>query len=171
WAALNNPDVLRAAMPGCESLEMEGENLFAAKITAKVGPVKAKFNFKVELCELDPPSSYTIKGEGQGGAAGFAKGSARVSLQEHESGTLLNYSVKASVGGKLAQLGGRLIDGTARKLADEFFAAFTAIVTDSPETAGADEPVNIAPVAKSKWAAWVWPLAAIAVLGLLLLFL
>ena len=129
WAALNDTEVLKASMPGCEEFEAAGENEFSARITAKVGPVKAKFKFKVQLTDVDPPNGYTINGEGQGGVAGFAKGSATVVLTEAEDGTLLSYSVKANVGGKLAQLGARLIDGTARKMADEFFGNFVEIVS------------------------------------------
>ena len=129
WAALNNTEILKAAMPGCEEFEAVGEHEFVAKITAKVGPVKAKFKFNVSLTDVDPPNGYTINGEGQGGVAGFAKGGASVSLTEEEGGTLLRYSVKANVGGKLAQLGARLIDGTARKMADEFFGNFVSILS------------------------------------------
>ena len=135
WAALNNTDILQAAMPGCESFEETGENEYLAKLTAKVGPVKAKFKFKVSLQNVNPPYGYVINGEGQGGAAGFAKGAAKVDLTEEGGETLLAYSVKASVGGKLAQLGGRLIDGTARKMADEFFSNFNAILSDGLESA------------------------------------
>ena len=117
WKALNDTEVLKASMPGCESFEATGENTFEAKITAKVGPVKAKFKFNVSLTDIDPPNGYTISGEGQGGAAGFAKGSAAVNLAGENGATILTYNVKANVGGKLAQLGGRLIDGTARKMA------------------------------------------------------
>lgn len=129
WAALNDTEILKAAMPGCEEFEAVGEHEFVAKITAKVGPVKAKFKFNVSLTDVDPPNGYTINGEGQGGVAGFAKGGASVSLTEEEGGTLLRYSVKANVGGKLAQLGARLIDGTARKMADEFFGNFVGILS------------------------------------------
>ncbi len=128
WSALNDTEVLKAAMPGCESFEAVGENQFSAQVTTKVGPVKARFKFNVALTDVDPPNGYTINGEGQGGAAGFAKGSASVSLAEDGDGTLLSYSVKANVGGKLAQLGSRLIDGTAKKLADEFFGNFIDLV-------------------------------------------
>ena len=137
WAALNDTEILKAAMPGCEEFEAVGEHAFVAKITAKVGPVKAKFKFNVSLTDVDPPNGYTINGEGQGGVAGFAKGGASVSLTEEEGGTLLRYSVKANVGGKLAQLGARLIDGTARKMADEFFGNFVEIL--SGEATSADD--------------------------------
>ncbi len=142
WAALNNTDVLQAAMPGCESFEATGDNEYLAKITAKVGPVKARFKFKVSLQDIDPPQSYVIVGEGQGGAAGFAKGAATVMLAADGEDTILSYSVKASVGGKLAQLGGRLIDGTARKMADEFFSNFIAILLPENQSDAASESAS-----------------------------
>ncbi len=128
WAALNDTTILQQAMPGCESFDATGENIFEARLVTKIGPVKAKFRFDVELSDLDPPNGYTISGAGQGGAAGFAKGSATVSLTEQNGATLLAYNVQANVGGKLAQLGARLIDGVAKKMADEFFGNFKEIV-------------------------------------------
>jgi hypothetical protein len=125
WAALNDPDVLKRCIPGCESLERSAENEFTAAAKVSVGPVKARFSGKVSLTDLDPPNGYRISGEGQGGVAGFAKGGARVRLDEAEGGgTRLAYDVEATVGGKIAQLGGRLINGVAKKYADEFFANF-----------------------------------------------
>jgi len=137
WAALNDPDVLRQCIPGCESLEKTGENGFEAKSRIKIGPVKAAFSGKVTLSDITPPESYTISGEGSGGAAGFASGSARVTLTEQEGGTLLAYSVQAAVGGKLAQIGGRLIDATAKKMADDFFTRFAelALPADAADSA------------------------------------
>ena len=134
WAALNNTEILKQAMPGCESFDAIEENKFEAKLTAKVGPVKAKFKFQVELSEISAPNGYTILGEGQGGVAGFAKGSAKVDLTEDGDETILAYNVQASVGGKLAQLGARLIDGTAKKMADDFFGNFTDILSGSLES-------------------------------------
>jgi len=134
WAALNNTEILKQAMPGCESFDAIEENKFEAKLTAKVGPVKAKFKFQVELSEINAPNGYTILGEGQGGVAGFAKGSAKVDLTEDGDETILAYNVQASVGGKLAQLGARLIDGTAKKMADDFFGTFTDILSGSLES-------------------------------------
>lgn len=128
WAALNDTTILQQAMPGCDSFDATGENTFEARLVTKIGPVKAKFKFDVELSDLDPPNGYTISGAGQGGAAGFAKGSASVSLTEQDGATLLAYNVQANVGGKLAQLGARLIDGVAKKMADEFFENFKEIV-------------------------------------------
>lgn len=131
WQALNEPDVLKEAMPGCDQFEAIGDNEYLAQITAKVGPVKARFKFKIVLQDVEQPNGYTLNGEGQGGAAGFAKGSARVELEEVADGTLLRYTVKANVGGKLAQLGARLIDATAKKMADAFFANFIDLVSAS----------------------------------------
>ena len=126
WAMLNDPAVLRECIPGCESLEGSAADGFAARVTTKVGPVKATFNGQVTLSNVRPPESYTISGEGKGGVAGFAKGGADVHLAPDGSGTLLTYTVNAQVGGKLAQLGARLIDSTAKKLADQFFSSFAS---------------------------------------------
>lgn len=132
WAALNDPDVLRQCIPGCQSLEMTTPTDMTATVVIKVGPVKATFGGKVTLSDLDPPNSYRITGEGAGGVAGFAKGGAAIRLEavgDHE--TILHYEVDSQIGGKLAQLGGRLIDSTARKLAGEFFTKFGAVVSAS----------------------------------------
>ena len=129
WAALNDPAVLKQCIPGCQSLEMTSPTEMIATVVLKVGPVKATFGGKVTLSDLDPPNSYRITGEGAGGVAGFAKGGATVKLtSEGPDVTVLHYEVDAQIGGKLAQLGGRLIDSTARKLAGEFFAAFANVV-------------------------------------------
>lgn len=125
WAALNDPEVLRACIPGCKELTKTDDDGFAATVVAKVGPVKATFKGEVVLENLNPPESYTITGEGKGGIAGFAKGGADVTLKDIPVGTLLEYDVNAKIGGKLAQLGSRLIDSTARKLANEFFTTFS----------------------------------------------
>jgi len=129
WAMLNDADVLRACIPGCEELEKTGDNAFSARVTTKVGPVKATFNGHVTLEDIDPPNSYTISGEGKGGVAGFASGGANVRLAEDGDETVLTYSANAKVGGKLAQIGSRLIDSTARKLADQFFAKFAEMAS------------------------------------------
>ena len=126
WDMLNDPDILRACLPGCESLEGSAADGFSARVTTKIGPVKATFNGSVALSNVHPPEGYTIGGEGKGGVAGFAKGSADVALAEEGDGTLLTYVANAQVGGKLAQLGSRLIDSTAKKLADQFFSCFAA---------------------------------------------
>lgn len=132
WDALNDPEVLKASIAGCESLEQTDDGGFAATVTAKVGPVKAKFKGQVTLSDLNPPESYTISGEGKGGAAGFAKGGADVHLSEDGDGTVLTYKVNATVGGKLAQIGSRLIDGVAAKMADDFFGKFSELVAAAP---------------------------------------
>lgn len=125
WAALNDPEILKQCIPGCQSLEMSSPTEMTATVVLKVGPVKATFGGKVTLSDLDPPNSYRIQGEGSGGIAGFAKGGATVTLvSESADVTILTYAVDAQIGGKLAQLGGRLIDATSRKLAAQFFASF-----------------------------------------------
>lgn len=141
WEALNDPAVLKACIPGCESLEKEGDNL-RATAAVKIGPISAKFAGKVQLSDLDPPNAYRISGEGQGGVAGFAKGGADVKLADDGPGTLLTYVVKAQVGGKIAQLGARLIDATSKQMADLFFDRFSAMVA-VPETA-ADVAADVA---------------------------
>ena len=125
WDALNDPEVLKASIPGCESLEKTGDDQMTARASVKVGPISARFNGKVQLSDMHPPDSYTISGEGQGGVAGFAKGGAKVALADQGPATLLTYQVNAQVGGKLAQLGGRLIDATAKQMADAFFDRFS----------------------------------------------
>jgi len=124
WAALNDPEILKACIPGCESIERVTDAEYAVLMTARVGPVAAKFKGKLTLSDLKPPQSYSIAFEGQGGVAGFGKGSAQVRLASEGEVTRLSYQVKASVGGKLAQIGSRLVDAAARKLADDFFTAF-----------------------------------------------
>jgi hypothetical protein len=135
WRALNEPKILERSIPGCESVERTGDTTFDAVATVKIGPVSARFRGKVELSDLDPPRGYRIQGEGQGGAAGFARGGAVVGLEPEGSGTLLRYTVDATVGGKLAQLGARLVDAAARKMADEFFTRFDAAVAGPPAAA------------------------------------
>jgi hypothetical protein len=129
WAKLNDPAVLKACIPGCEELNMLSDTEFEAVAVNKIGPVKAKFKGKVQLTDLDPPNGYKISGQGDGGIAGFAKGGAVVQLSDLEDGgTLLKYDVEAQIGGKLAQLGQRLINGAAKKMADDFFARFAEAV-------------------------------------------
>src|SRR6202161_1720407 len=138
WAALNDPEVLKQCIPGCQNLEMSSPTEMTATVVFRVGPVKATFGGKVTLSDLDSPNSYRISGEGSGGVAGFAKGGASVRLEsESPEVTILHYDVDAQIGGKLAQLGGRLIDSTSKKLAGEFFTAFAEMVggtTEVPET-------------------------------------
>jgi carbon monoxide dehydrogenase subunit G len=124
WEKLNDPEVLKACIPGCEELESTEASGFRAVAKMKVGPVSARFKGRVTLSDLDPPKGYKITGEGEGGVAGFAKGGATVTLDDRDGGTLLTYNVEAQIGGKLAQLGQRLILGSAKKLADEFFSNF-----------------------------------------------
>jgi carbon monoxide dehydrogenase subunit G len=131
WERLNDPETLKQCIPGCESVEKVSDTEFTAKVRAKVGPVSARFTGKVTLSDLDPPTGYTISGEGTGGVAGFAKGSAKIALEEDGGETIMRYGVQAQVGGKLAQIGSRLVDGTAKKLADQFFDRFATAV--SPE--------------------------------------
>lgn len=130
WEALNDPEILKASIPGCEELEKQSDTQLSAKVKLKIGPVSAKFTGEVELKNLNPPHSYTIEGEGKGGIAGFAKGGADVSLAEDGGATILSYTARADVGGKIAQLGSRLIDSTSKKLAGQFFDRFGAIVEE-----------------------------------------
>jgi carbon monoxide dehydrogenase subunit G len=143
WEALNDPETLKAAIPGCEELTKLSDNEMEARVRAKVGPVSATFTGRVTLSDLDPPVSYKISGEGKGGAAGYAKGGANVSLAEDGADTVLSYNAKADVGGKLAQIGSRLIQGTAKKMADDFFSRFSRIVGEQHAAAAA----VVAPVA------------------------
>jgi uncharacterized protein len=140
WNALNDTEVLKASIPGCESLERIGENELKATASVKIGPIAARFTGKVHLLDLDPPNAYRIDGEGQGGVAGFAKGGAAVRLADDGEGTLLTYDVKAQVGGKIAQLGARLIDASAKQMADAFFNRFSALVAaaEAPEAVAAE---------------------------------
>ena len=132
WKGLNDPEILRQCIPGCEALEKKSDTEMTATVVLKIGPVKARFEGAVELSNLNPPHSYTISGEGKGGMVGFAKGGADVTLAEQPDGaTLLTYSVKADVGGKIAQLGARLIDSTAKSLAEKFFTTFGEKVTEN----------------------------------------
>ena len=132
WAKLNDADTLKACIPGCESLEKTSDTEFVAVAVTKIGPVKARFKGKVRLTDLDPPNGYKISGEGDGGIAGFAKGGATVGLADKEGGTLLTYNVEAQIGGKLAQIGQRLVNGAAKKMADEFFLKFAAAAAAGP---------------------------------------
>lgn len=160
FAALNDPDILMQCIPGCESLEKESDTELTATVVLKVGPVKAKFKGRVELSNLVPPESYSISGEGAGGAAGFAKGGADIKLLEDGNGTLLQYNVKADVGGRIAQLGGRLIESTAKTLSKKFFAKFCEVVeTDICADTGVSEAVAAASddtKAAGRLGAWLW---------------
>jgi len=143
WDALNDPEMLRACVPGCESIEKTGENEYLVLMVARVGPVSAKFRGKLILSDIKPPNSYSITFEGQGGAAGFAKGGAQVRLSEKNKQTVLAYDVKASVGGKLAQIGSRLVDAAARKVADDFFRNFNEKVGARHRGGGGDADTTV----------------------------
>jgi len=152
WAALNDPEILQRSVPGCQSITKLSDTEMEGAVTASVGPVKATFKGSVVLSDVNPPDSYTLTGQGKGGPAGFAKGVAKVALTEEGGFTVLRYTVQASVGGKLAQIGQRLIDGTAKKLSEEFFGNFSAILGGS-----AAEPVaeQQPPSAGLKPAIWI----------------
>lgn len=165
WRGLNDPAMLKACISGCESIEMLNDTEYAVVTTTAIGPVKAKFRGRLLLADLDPPHSYSLSFDGQGGAAGFGKGSARVSLSAAGSGTRLSYAVTAQVGGKLAQLGSRLIDGVAKKLADDFFSAFNQKIA-GPAPAAIEAAIETAPGAAPLW----WVIAIIAAMFLLARF-
>jgi carbon monoxide dehydrogenase subunit G len=150
WLALNDPEVLKACIPGCDELVKTSGTGFEASVVQKVGPVKARFKGVVELSDIVKETSYTISGEGKGGAAGFAKGGAKVRLADIPGGTRLTYEAEAKVGGKLAQLGGRLIDGFARKLADDFFTRFKNAIEPPEETEDGGVPGEDAPAEQKK---------------------
>ena len=156
WQALNDPEVLKASIPGCESLEKLSDTAMKAIAAVRIGPISARFNGTVQLTDIDAPNGYTINGEGQGGVAGFAKGGAKVRLDDDGGGTLLGYDVHAQVGGKLAQLGARLIDASAKQMADAFFDRFSARVAPAeavaapaaePRRAPPPPPSSISPLA------------------------
>jgi hypothetical protein len=146
WQALNDPHVLQRCIPGCESVEKLSDTEFTAKVVLKIGPMTAKFSGKGTLSDLDPPNGYTITGEGQGGVAGFGKGSAKVSLEaDGPDVTVMRYKAETQVGGKMAQLGARLIDSTSKKLADQFFDRFAATLSPAPAAAPAATATGVAP--------------------------
>ncbi len=178
WEALNDPDVLKQCIDGCEELDKTSDTEFTAKVTAKVGPVKAKFAGKVTLSDIDPPNGYTISGEGQGGVAGFAKGGAAVKLTEDNGDTVLTYEAKAEVGGKLASVGSRLVEGVAKKTADDFFGKFSELVggvaepaapaESSVETPAVAAPEGAASTAGGGISPVIWGTGLIIAVGLLL---
>ena len=187
WEGLNDPEILKSSIPGCRTIEKLSDTEFTAKVLAQVGPVKANFAGKVTLADLNPPQSYTIAGEGTGGVAGFAKGSAKVNLDEDGGATVLHYAVQAHVGGKLAQIGSRLIDSVARRMAENFFTRFVAAV--APEqvapaaagttqvqggapTASVEAQPNIAPETKKdiRLPPVVWVTGLAAIIGAMLYF-
>ena len=166
WDALNDPDQLLKAIPGAQTVEKTDEENLIATVKIKIGPISAKFSGKIKLSDINPPNSYTLTGEGSGGAAGFAKGSAKVSLEDHDNGTILKYSVSASVGGKLAQIGQRLIDTAANKLADQFFGKFNEILSNGNKTLPKQESVSddsgLSPMV------WVSSLVVLSILSIVL---
>tara|TARA_A100001037_G_C15151719_1_gene639724 strand:+ start:6840 stop:7415 length:576 start_codon:yes stop_codon:yes gene_type:complete len=169
WEALNDAEILKASVPGCETLEKVSDTEFTATVMAKVGPVRAKFNGRVTLSDMDPPNGYTISGEGQGGAAGFGKGGAKVSLSEGDGGTVLRYEANASVGGKMAQIGSRVVEGVAKKMADDFFATFVEQVsTGEPAQASAapETAPEVAPVTGGGLPAWAWVVGLLVIVGI-----
>ena len=153
WAALNDPETLKACIPGCETIERDSATEFRVAMTARVGPVAAKFNGRIVLADLVPPVSYRMSFEGQGGAAGFARGEARVALTPDGAGTRIEYTASAQVGGKLAQIGSRLVDGAAAKVADDFFARFVERV-GGPRPA-AEQAVAMAKAATARRNMWL----------------
>jgi hypothetical protein len=170
WAALNDPAVLQACIPGCEKLDRVSDTEWQAIVATRIGPVQARFNGRVQLADLQPPTAYTLRFEGQGGAAGFASGEARVSLAAAgDSTTTLTYTANAKVGGKIAQLGARLIDGAAAKLADDFFTRFAERMAPAAEIAPA-APAVAPPAARAATTHWV-RYAAVAGIILLLIVL
>lgn len=175
FAALNDPEILRQAIPGCEELNAASDTEYAAVVSSKVGPLKARFRGQVKLDDIKPPESYTLTGEGKGGPAGHAKIRAAVRLDEDGDATLMHYDVHADIGGKLAQLGGQLVQNTAKKLAGEFFTNFEALVAppgdaDDEENAGDKAAAKAAGSASNN--AWWWLAAgAVALLAIALLAL
>ena len=182
WEALNDPAILKACIAGCESIERVTDTEYKVAMTAAIGPVKAKFAGKLVLSDLDPPSSYALAFEGSGGAAGFGKGGAKVRLTEDGAVTILSYEATASVGGKLAQIGSRLIDGVARKMAEDFFVRFNATVAPAPVVvagteaegtlAAGDAATGIAATpqaarrARGGIPSWVWIAVAVGIAAL-----
>ncbi len=160
WEALNDPDVLRQCIPGCQSLDKEAADKLRATVEIKIGPIGARFNGAVTLSDIDAPNGYTITGEGQGGTVGHAKGGAKVTLSDDGAGTLLSYEVNAEVGGRLAQLGGPIIDATAKQLAGKFFKKFNDVVSGvAPAAAPARAATGLATASPSAAAATAAPSA------------
>jgi uncharacterized protein len=180
WAALNDPTILKTCLPGCESLERSGDNAYEVVMAARVGPVSARFNGRMTMSDIDPPTAYTLQFEGQGGAAGFVRGEARVTLApEGEQHTSMTYRAKAQVGGKLAQIGSRLVDGAAAKLTDDFFARFVARLEPvQPGVAGTassaapltvtDDAATPPPLAPPGGSGWIRYAAIVAIIVVLI---
>ena len=168
WQALNNPQILKECIAGCESIEKNGDNELAVRVVAAVGPVRAKFQGSIVLSDLDPPRSYKLTFGGQGGMAGFAKGSAAVTLRPEGKGTLLSYVATSQVGGKLAQVGSRLIEGAARKVADDFFSAFEGILKGPDSVAVEIQAPSIGAESSSGWTRYAVAIGAsvLAIIGI-----
>jgi len=169
WASLNDPAILKECLPGCESLERAGDNAFQAVMATRVGPVSARFTGRVTMSDIDPPNAYTLHFEGQGGAAGFARGEARITLApEGERQTSLHYAAKAQVGGKLAQIGSRLVDGAAATMTDDFFTRFVervgAAAGGAPAAASVPATTGLAPPGGSAWIRYAAIIAIVIVL-------
>ncbi|MEZ5831340.1 MAG: carbon monoxide dehydrogenase subunit G [Dongiaceae bacterium] len=177
WQALNDPEILKACIPGCESIEMISPTEMKARVALKVGPIKASFAGQVTLSEIDPPNGYTISGEGSGGSVGGAKGSAQVRLTEDGGGSVLSYRVSSQVTGKIAQLGARLVDSAAQKLAGDFFGKFREVVSapvpaqTEMATAGHPAPVAAGPTMPAQGSPWPWFLAGAVAIGAILIWL
>jgi carbon monoxide dehydrogenase subunit G len=154
WRALNDPEVLRQCIPGCESLEKVSDTEFKATVTTKIGPMQTRFNGAVTLSDLDPPNGYTISGSGSGGVAGSAKGGAKVRLTKVPEGTKLNWDVDAQVSGKLAQLGSRLIEGVAKMLSSQFFEKFATVVAPAATAADGTAAAKTAAAGGTNWLLW-----------------
>ena len=169
WEALNDPEILKSSIPGCDSLVREAEDTLKASAAVKIGPISARFSGKVLLSDIDPPNGYRISGEGTGGVAGFARGGAVVRLADAAGGTRLTYEAKAEVGGKVAQLGARLIDATAKQMADTFFDRFAAALAPAP--AAEPAPTALVPAARAEpglpMAVWIGGVIFLAILILI----
>ena len=168
WAALNEPSVLRACLEGCESFDKISDTDFKAKMTTKVGPIRTKFSCAIQLSDLDPPNSYTLSGQGDGGASGHAKGSVRVTLTENGGATVLSYAVDASLRGKIGQMGARVVDNVARSMADKFFGKLSAMVVDEPASAASESEssAEIEPPSKKKGLSLVHVILIAAAIGI-----
>lgn len=179
WNSLNDPQILRQCVPGCERMDKTDDTHFSAAAVLKIGPVKATFNANIALDNLDPPHRCTLKGEGQGGVAGFARGEAEVVLTPEGDGTVLSYTAQAQIGGKLAQIGQRLIDGAAKQVADDFFVRFAAAVAGAPDIAieapspepapAPPQPADAPPEKRGGLAPEIWVVGLIALIAALLL--
>jgi uncharacterized protein len=167
WAALNDTETLKACIPGCESLTRTGDDAFESVVAVKIGPVSARFKGKVQLTNIQAPNAYTINFEGQGGAAGFGKGSADVALSPEGASTRLRFNAKAQVGGKMAQIGSRLVDAAAQSLAEQFFSAFEAHLGPPAGAAAAATPTEATSAGNARW----WWFAAVLALAALVYFL